>query len=136
MPSSVHLILVLSAAVLILGVLSSAWKRRTWGIQIVLGAAAVLFVGALYLYQAEHGRLGLNEVFVASWLFLFVVFFVGMKHVMQTGFLELNSFENFRTYLKENKVNGAFPTFLLYLGPALFFSALAVLIVDIIWRFI
>lgn len=129
-------LIVLAVIALIVGALANIWKRGTWGIVLMLTIPTIGYIAILYSYYVETGRPGITPFIVASWLYLFIVFFFGVKHVMQIGFFELKSFESYRSYIKENNVRGAFPQFILYLGPILFFFAVGALIMDIARRFI
>lgn len=134
MESSIKVLIVASVVTFVITVLNSLWKRGTWGFALVLASSAIGFIGVLISSYMEHGHLGVKPLVITSWLYFLVVYFFGVKYVMKTSFFELEPREKYKKYLKDNNISGAFPLFITYLGPALFFSVLGLVAIDIIVR--
>lgn len=136
MESPINVLIVLSVITLFIAAASNVWKRGVWGIALIFISGVIPFICVLISSYMEKGHIGTKPLAITSWLYLAIVYFFGVKYVMKTSFFELESHEKYKNYLKDNKINGLFPLFISYLGPVLFFSALGVLIVDIVRRFL
>lgn len=134
MQSFLEVLAVVTVILLIVSVAANVWKHGSWGIVSLLTLGAIFWVCMLWLYYLNRGHLGLKEIGIAALMYLFFVYLFGIKYVMKIGFLELAPHEKYKNYLRDNNVRGLFPSFIVYLGPSLFFCMLGLLIYAVILR--
>ena len=119
MQSLVSILLVLSAAAFALSAATSLWRRSKWGFAIVLASAAVFFISWLSLEWADRQVISLELIAMFSWLYLLIVYFFGIRHLMEAGIATNISHADFTEYLRQRRTVGLFAATLRALGPVL-----------------
>jgi len=64
--------------------------------------------------------LDIEQLLMFGWLYLFVLYFFGVKYVMKIGLLNNASHREFTKYVQAHGLISPFAKFLVYLGSALF----------------
>jgi len=114
-------ILLVGSAILLAAIsITSSWVKSRNGFLLVLLSSAVFLGTWLVETYKKSGELNIEQLVMFIWLYLFVLYFFGIKYIMKIGFLKNVSHHDFTKYAEDQQLIGPFVKLVTYLGPSLF----------------